>query len=51
MKIQEEFGQESLQILEGTPVIGHGIAAGHAIAGDLGKAENIAIGKLKIMRG
>ena len=32
-KIQEEFGLTMYEVAKGTPVIGHGIAAGHAIAG------------------
>ena len=32
-KIQEEFGLTMYEVAKGTPVIGHGIAAGHAFAG------------------
>ena len=36
-----------MNTLEVLPVIGHGMAAGYAIAGDLDKAENVAIGATK----
>jgi hypothetical protein len=32
-------------VAEGTPVIGHAIAAGYAIAGQTERAEEIAIGE------
>ena len=32
-KIQEEFAGELYQVVQGMPVIGHGIALGHLIAG------------------
>ena len=32
-------------VAESTPVIGHGISAGYAIAGDMERAEQIALGK------
>ena len=46
-KIQEEFGEETVGILEGTPIIGHAMSAGYAAGGDLDKAEqvNLEIGK------
>eukprot|EP00092_Neocalanus_flemingeri_P038975 GFUD01042429.1.p1 GENE.GFUD01042429.1~~GFUD01042429.1.p1 ORF type:complete len:510 (+),score=178.90 GFUD01042429.1:68-1597(+) len=46
-KIQEEFGKEAVNTLEVLPLIGHGMAAGYAIAGDLEKAEDVAIGATK----
>jgi len=46
-KIQEEFGAETVNTLEVLPVIGHGMAAGYAISGDLEKAENVALGATK----
>ena len=36
-KIQEEFGLTMYEVAKGTPVIGHGIAAGHAFAGKVEK--------------
>ena len=42
-KIQEEFGEETLQILEGSPIIGHAMSAGYAAGGDLEKAEQVEI--------
>lgn len=34
-----------MQVLaEGMPIIGHGVAAGYAIAGDTEKAEEVALG-------
>ena len=36
-----------MNILEGLPLVGHGMAAGYAIAGDLDKAENVALGATK----
>merc|ERR1712106_334426 len=46
-KIQEEFGEETVKTLEVLPLIGHGMAAGYAISGDLEKAESVAIGATK----
>ena len=43
-EIQEEFGEGRLEVLESVPVVGHGIAAGYAIAGDDEKAQEIALG-------
>ena len=42
-RIQEEFGQESLTIMEGLPLVGHAMSAGYAVAGDLTKAEQVAL--------
>ena len=34
-----------MQVLaEGIPIVGHGVAAGYAIAGDTEKAEEVALG-------
>ena len=42
-RIQEEFGEESLTILEGLPLVGHAMSAGYAAGGDLEKAEQVAL--------
>ena len=42
-KIQEEFGEETVLILEGTPIIGHAMSAGYAAGGDLDKAEQVKL--------
>ena len=47
LKIQQEAGEVYLKILESTPVVGQGMAAGYAIAGDLVKAEGAALGATK----
>ena len=39
--MQEEAAAVYLSMAENTPIIGHGIAAGHAIAGDTEKAEQV----------
>ena len=31
-------------LAEGIPIVGHGVAAGYAIAGDTDKAEEVALG-------
>ena len=41
LKIQEEAGATYLTLVENTPLIGHAIAAGHAIAGDAEMAEQV----------
>ena len=41
LEIQEEAGAAYLNLVENTPVIGHAVAAGHAIAGDTEKAEQV----------
>ena len=39
LKIQEEFVKD----IKIAPIIGHGFSAGYAIAGDMAKAEELAI--------
>ena len=45
----EKYAKEgaTLSIGKGIPIVGHGIAAGYAIAGDLKEAEKVALGATK----
>lgn len=45
--IQKDFGDSAFVFAQGIPVVGHGISAGYAIAGDEDKARKIALGATK----
>ena len=47
-KIQEEFGLTMYEVAKGTPVISHGIAAGHAFAGEWSGIQNTYYGFFKL---
>ena len=46
-KIQLEFSSDMERFAESAPVVGHLVSAGHAIAGDLEKAEEVALASTK----